>query len=94
VNASEFNRQYLHQVNELGNLVRGLELIIEYLQQNRSRGSRHALAADCRRILEKVPLFSLSSELLTSLRASGLIDEPPRSVPRAQMESARAPQTR
>ena len=59
-----FNREFRYQVNQLGNLVRGLELVVEYVRSHQTRGARHALAQDCRRILASVPRQCLSQALL------------------------------
>jgi hypothetical protein len=68
ISEREFNDALRYQVNDLGNLVRGLELIIEYLTQQWSRGAQRALAHECRTIVAKLPSERLIPRLVSQLR--------------------------
>lgn len=71
----EFNKAFHYHVNQLGNLVHGLEMIVKYLKQNWSHGAHNALEKDCRRILGKTPRERLSQELVGKLRGLSLLGE-------------------
>jgi tetratricopeptide (TPR) repeat protein len=73
ISAKVFNDAFRYQVNQLGNVVRGLEMIAEHLEQDWSHGAYQALAKDCRRLLAHIPRRRLSSALVTRLRALSLL---------------------
>ena len=68
-----FNEALRYQVNQLGNVVRGLEMIAEHLEQHWSHGASQTLAKDCRRLLAHLPPGRLSTALVTRLQALALL---------------------
>ena len=77
--ARAFTAAFRYQVNQLGNVVRGLEMIAGYLEHHWTRGAQHALAQDCRRLLAHIPPGRLPHALVMRLRALSLLnaDETP-----------------
>src|SRR5262245_57059479 len=74
MSARVFTATFLYQVNQLGNVVHGLEMIAEYLEHHWSRGAQHALAQDCRRLLGHIPRGRLPQALVTRLGALSLFN--------------------
>jgi tetratricopeptide (TPR) repeat protein len=79
ISTKAFNEALRYQVNQLGNVVRGLEMIAEHLEQHWSHGAYQTLAKDCRRLLSHIPPGRLSPTLVTRLQALSLLrtDEDP-----------------
>jgi tetratricopeptide (TPR) repeat protein len=67
VSSVAFDAKYKRQVNELGNLVRGLEMIIEYSREHSHTGAAALLVPDIRRILTRLPRSRVRPELLEEI---------------------------
>lgn len=72
--ARAFTAAFCYQVNQLGNVVRGLEMIAEYLEHHWTRGAQHTLAQDCRRLLAHIPRGRLPHALVMRLHTLSLLN--------------------
>lgn len=65
-----FSKRFRYQVNDLGNLVRGLEMAVEYVKASPSPGVCDSLTRDVRAILKRIPVERLREELTVELKAA------------------------